>query len=49
MTKPSYVLEVKMDYEDECAFVGPENCEEILDAKGLNMAEEESRYYEDFK
>jgi len=38
-----------MGYEDECAFVGPEVCEERLNEKGLNMADEESQFYEDFK
>ena len=36
------------EYEDECAFVGSEFCEEELDAKGLDMAEEEARFFGEF-
>ena len=49
MILSSYVLEVKMDYEGECAFVPPEVCEQIMDANGMNMADEEARFYEDFR
>jgi len=38
-----------MGYKDECAFVPPEVCEERLDANGLNMADEEAKFYEDYK
>lgn len=34
-----------MGYEEDCQFVGPEFCEEVLDEKGLNREEEEAKFF----
>jgi len=37
-----------MGYEDECAFVGSDFCEEELNARGLDKSEEELKFFGEF-
>ena len=35
------------NWEDECEFVGSEVCEERMDEDGLDLQEEERKYFEE--
>jgi len=37
------------EFEDEaCDFIGPEECEERLDDRGVDMSEASSKHFEEF-
>lgn len=36
-----------MSYEDDCAFIGLEFCEECLEERNLDMAEEEAKFFDE--
>ena len=35
------------DFDEECGFVGPEECEERMDEQGRDMAEEERKHFKE--
>ena len=38
-----------MSYEDDCLFVGYAECEEMMDSQGLDMAEEEAKFFDNLR